>query len=104
MKALLHGIGLPAVARGHDLLLLSAAVAEHAGMVLAEEQRAALAELGLQYQPSRYPDALPGGTPGDWFTGIQSSTAGTTAAHLVAAVAARWAELMAASEVPEDGP
>lgn len=102
LKALLHGVGLPALARGHDLLVLAAAATDEAGLELSTEDHAALAELGLQYQPSRYPDALPGGTPGDWFTHVQSATSGATAARLLSTVAARWAELLAAAEDEED--
>lgn len=63
VKALLHGAGRGDRARGHDLVRLLETAAHVAGLALDDELSAAATRLSRHYQPSRYPDALPGGTP-----------------------------------------
>jgi HEPN domain-containing protein len=46
------------------------------------------ATLDQHYIPSRYPDALPGGTPADVYTDVQARAAVDLAAEVVAAVGA----------------
>jgi len=94
LKALLHGVGVPREARGHDLLALSVSCEEEAGLVLGDPERASLAELGRQYQATRYPDALPSGTPGDWFGPEAAVAAIATAERIAARAGARWSELL----------
>jgi len=65
IKGLLHGIGVATAARGHDLAMLGDAVERSIGSWSTGELRQALARLSRHYLPSRYPDALPGGTPAD---------------------------------------
>jgi HEPN domain-containing protein len=67
-KALLHGVGRGGVARGHDLVRLLETAVEVAGLSLSEEVRESAIRLSRHYQPSRYPDALPGGTPHERYT------------------------------------
>jgi HEPN domain-containing protein len=62
LKALLHGAG--AGPWGHDLVRLGEA-ASNAGFLLPDPVVAALRRLARHYIPSRYPDAHPGGSPGE---------------------------------------
>ncbi len=102
LKALLHGVGVSERARGHDLLALAAACRDEAGLVLSEADRAALADLALQYQPTRYPDALPSGTPADWFGAERAAAATATGERMAAVTAARWSELLAEAGAEDD--
>lgn len=63
VKALLHGVGRGDRARGHDLVRLLEAAADTAGLAPTPDLAVAGTRLGRHYQPTRYPDALPGGTP-----------------------------------------
>lgn len=49
---------------------------------------AAWSTLDQHYIPSRYPDALPGGTPADVYTGEQARAAVDLAAEIVSAIGA----------------
>ena len=102
VKALLHGVGLGARARGHDLLALAGRAEREAALVLDDGQRSALRELATSYAPSRYPDALPGGTPSDYFGSEQSAQALTTAEALLGLVDRAWASLIAATGQEEE--
>lgn len=65
LKALLAGIG--SVAKGHDLLVLAAALRAEQIAVPAELD-GPLAELSRLYIPARYADAHPAGSPGEHYT------------------------------------
>lgn len=93
LKALLHGAGVGGEARGHDLVALVERCDLHTGLVLADELRTRLADLSSDYQPVRYPDALPGGTPASHYGRAQADRAVETAAALLADVEARWTAL-----------
>lgn len=107
LKALLHAVGAGSEARGHDLLRLAAACERLAGLALDDGHATRLRALGNDYMPTRYPDALPGGTPADYYDGEQATAAITTAEQLLAAVAATWEglerEAAATHEMPDDG-
>lgn len=102
LKALLHGVGMGTAARGHDLLVLIDLCGAHAGLALPDKLRAQLADLSADYQPVRYPDALPGGTPATHYGRAQADRAVRTATSAIAAVEARWNSLQDAGE-DEDG-
>lgn len=102
LKGLLHGAGVGAAARGHDLVALVDLCAAHAGLALSDELRAQLADLAVDYQPVRYPDALPGGTPATHYGRAQADRAVHVAGAAIAAVEARWRSLRDAGE-DEDG-
>lgn len=95
LKALLRGVGEAARARGHDLLGLARACDSAAGLTLGSEQLDLLADLARAYQPTRYPDALPGGTPREHFGAGVSGRAIGTAETVLEAVERQWAALLA---------
>lgn len=102
LKALLHGLGETRRARGHDLVGLADACEELAGLVLGGDTREALGELAASYMPSRYPDALPGGTPADHYGPRAADEALRTARAVLGAVEHRKVEL-ADEEAPPSG-
>ncbi|MBA2576193.1 MAG: HEPN domain-containing protein [Euzebyaceae bacterium] len=63
VKAVIHAVGRGAAARGHDLVALLDRVAEETGTAADDVVAGAALRLSRHYQPTRYPDALPGGTP-----------------------------------------
>lgn len=75
VKGLLHGVGASSDARGQDLSALGRAAEDALGAALLEDVWEALARLSRHYLPSRYPDALPGGTPLDHYTSADSAQA-----------------------------
>ncbi len=93
LKALLHAVGAPAQARGHSLLDLASACERAAGMVLDQRLREALGDLAAQYQPSRYPDALPGGTAADHYGAGASERSIATAESVLGRVALQFDRL-----------
>ncbi len=100
VKALLHGAG--AGAWGHDLAALVAMVPDAAGPAWPDEAGAPAERLSRFYLPTRYPDAIPGGVPGDRFTSDDADAARADATWLLAAVDATWQALTveAANEDP----
>lgn len=90
LKALLHGVGQPQAARGHGLLSLAEAGVREAGLALGDDDRDALTRLAREYQPTRYPDALPEGTPMGYYGASDAAWARGTAARVLEAVAATW--------------
>ncbi len=97
VKGLLHGVGAGAGARGHDLTALGALAEEALGANLSEELRTALGRLSRHYLPSRYPDALPGGAPGDHYRQDDSRQAVTDAVAVLGFVDRWWQALATAS-------
>lgn len=92
LKALLHGLGLPAW--GHDLIDLGRRCAAELGQSWPAELDRALVELSRYYIPTRYPDAHPGGTPAENY-GIEDSEAACRHAGTVLdAVSDAWASLL----------
>ncbi len=65
VKGVLHAVG--AEAWGHDLVVLVARLGEVSGVPLTDDERVASQRLSAHYIPARYPDAQPGGTPGDHY-------------------------------------
>jgi HEPN domain-containing protein len=80
-------------------LLQSAA--DVGALPLDEDLRASAIRLSRHYQPTRYPDALPGGTPRDRYGADDASIAIADAEAIVAAVDAGMNELRLAAE--QDG-
>lgn len=93
LKGLLHAVGAVREARGHSLVDLVAACEERAALVLPDGSRAALGELAAQYQPSRYPDALPGGTPEEHYGAEAGDRAVRTAMLVIESVEAHLGAL-----------
>jgi HEPN domain-containing protein len=103
LKALLHGVGQAQAARGHGLLSLAEACAEWAGLTLDQQHRDALARLARDYQPTRYPDALPEGTPMGHYGPSDSSWALAVAEQTLEATRSNWDDLLRqAGEASED--
>jgi HEPN domain-containing protein len=98
VKGLLHGIGEPAW--GHDLTVL----VDQTARTVTDPWPAAAARwaerLARFYIATRYPDALPGGVPGNRFGDEDVETARHDAVGLLAAVDRAWAVLGAAPEQP----
>lgn len=94
LKALLHGVGQTQEARGHGLLSLAQAGAREAGLTLEQPHLDALARLARDHQPTRYPDALPEGTPMGHYGPSDSSWAIGIAGQVLDAVASGWERLL----------
>jgi HEPN domain-containing protein len=74
-KAVLHGVGATAKAYGHGLLALADAVAEEVDAALPDTVVEAMQRLAQAYMPSRYPDALPDGSPVNHYGASHSTQA-----------------------------
>ena len=104
VKAVLHGVGRGDRARGHDLVELLAVAADLAGVPSTDEVTEAALRLSRHYQPTRYPDALPGGTPRGRYTVGDAREAQEDSATVVAAVDAAITSLRAAAaELLQEG-
>jgi len=90
LKALLAGVGTGGSARGHDLVELIERCRLHTGLELSPALHDSLADLSSDYQPVRYPDALPGGTPASHYGPRHAEQAVRTAISTLAAVDAPW--------------
>lgn len=103
-KGLLLGVGA-VPARTHDLLALADDCAEHAALELeGGSLRDALRALTRDHNPSRYPDAVPQGTPRGNYGRSDADRAITAAAACTALTKAAWLRLRAAAEAdPGDG-
>jgi HEPN domain-containing protein len=85
LKGLLYHDGADVVL-GHSVAALCQEVAAHHPDLAS--RCATWAALDQHYIPSRYPDALPGGTPADVYTRDQAESATATARDAVAHVRA----------------
>ena len=92
LKALLHGLGLPAW--GHDLIDLGRRCAAELGKSWPAELDRALVELSRYYIPTRYPDANPGGTPAENYGAEDSQAASGHAGTVLDVVSDAWASLL----------
>lgn len=95
-KAVLHGVGATARAHGHGLVTLGGAVAAEIGSALPDPVLEAMQRLSQAYMPSRYPDALPDGSPVDYYGSAHSKQALDDAAEVMAFDRESWAALLAA--------
>lgn len=102
LQGLLHAVGAVREARGHSLVDLVAACEDRAALVLPDDLRAALGELAAQYQPSRYPDALPGGTPEEHYGAGAAERAMTTATRVLKSVEAHLEAFRTAGDHEHD--
>lgn len=93
LKAVLHGLGATERARTRDLLALADAGRELAGLDLTDRDRESLADLARDYLPTRYPDALPAGTPQAHYGPYNAERALATARTILTAIDATWAAL-----------
>lgn len=91
VKGLLHAVG--AAAWGHDLVALVDQVDAEIGPPWPHEGRRLAERLSRFYLPTRYPDALPGGTPATRFGKADSAEALADARALITAVEGVWATL-----------
>lgn len=102
IKGLLHAAGATATARGHDLAMLGAAAESSFGGWSTEDLGRALARLSRHYLPSRYPDALPGGTPADHYRADDAAEALADARLVRDAVGRSWSALLNAAVEDRD--
>lgn len=72
LKAILHGLGLPAY--GHSLTRLLSELAGH-NVNVPDELWNYTRELDRYYIPTRYPNAWPEGSPFDYYTSIDAMRA-----------------------------
>ena len=86
LKALLHGVGQRAAARGHGLVQLAAACTEFADLEVSDELLSGLRDLATTYLSSRYPDALPDGTPEDHYDDERAARSLAVAGEVIARV------------------
>lgn len=93
VKGLLHGVG--AGAWGHDLAALTHAASPAVGPTWPSSTAAPAERLARFYLPARYPDAMPGGIPGERFTADDAQSAKADCASLFAAVDECWAAIVA---------
>lgn len=113
LKALLHGVGSSRDARGHALVDLLRLVGDRAGLSLDDDLRDAVIGLARDYQATRYPDVLPGGTPAEYYSTRDADRAIGTARRALHAVEGQFTALLAAGRptkgeagggCSEDGP
>jgi HEPN domain-containing protein len=104
VKALLHAVGTGGRARGHHLTELGRGAAAASGCDLPEGVRDALTRLARHYLPSRYPDALPGGTPAEHYRSADSTQALADARAVIAFVESAHASLVVAGRRDADDP
>lgn len=98
LKGLLHGVGRGDLARGHSLPTLAARGAEHAALELDEALMVELRWLAREYEPSRYPDALPEGiAPPEAFTLADAERAARAASAARGQVEDAWRALVGAA-------
>lgn len=91
VKGLLHGLG--AGAWGHDLSALCARTDALIGDPWPDEAARWAERLSRFYIPTRYPDAVPAGIPGDRFVAEDSGAARSDAIRLLDAVDRTWGAL-----------
>lgn len=101
-KGLLFGVGaIPG--RTHDLVALADGCAEHAAPELADGSlRDDLRVLTRDHNPSRYPDAVPQGTPRGNYALSDADRAITAAVACTALAGEAWVRLRAAAEAEQD--
>lgn len=104
LKGLLRGVGAAGDARGHGLAFLADACVERAGLDLDAELRDRLADLALDYQPTRYPDAVAQGTPRQNYGAHQADRAFQTVERTMAAVTSAWQRLQDAARAATHEP
>ncbi|MEM3109533.1 MAG: HEPN domain-containing protein [Candidatus Bathyarchaeia archaeon] len=88
VKALLHGLGLPAHGHGVSKLLMELPEGLEAHGMLREAKA-----LDKYYVPTRYPDAWAEGTPEDYYTGEDAEEAVGYAKKIIDKVEHSWRSL-----------
>jgi len=91
VKGLLHGLG--AGAWGHDLVGLGRMVEAAVGSDLPADVAAAHRRLSRYYIPTRYPDAHPGGAPGEHFGPDDATSALSDVDAIATFVVTLWEQL-----------
>ncbi len=90
LKALLHGLGLPAY--GHSLSKLLQRI-EEADLKASEENMKLAKSLDKLYVPTRYPNAWSEGSPHEYYTEEDADQAIEYAKKLIEWVVERWRQL-----------
>jgi len=107
LKALLHGVGQRAAARGHGLVQLAEACGRLADLAVSDQLVSGLRDLATTYLSSRYPDALPDGTPADHYDEPRARRSITTAMQTIDAVEQQRVALDSSpgvADVRQEGP
>lgn len=104
VKAVLRATGSVDRARGHSLPELLSVSAQRSGFDVPDRLRERLGELAAHYQPTRYPDALASGTPGDHYGTEAAERFLHTAEDVIEAADGHLSRLGAAAEEAEDDP
>lgn len=95
LKAILHGLGK--AGKGHGLIDLSERVGAATGLDPGQQTLEGLQLLAQSYMPSRYPDALPSGTPADHYSATHAQAAIAAAEAALAYAAWVWDRLQQAA-------
>ena len=93
--------GQRAAAHGHGLVQFAAACQELAALEVSGELVSGLRDLATTYLSSRYPDALPDGTPADHYDDTRARRSLATATETVDAVERQRLALGAAQDVTD---
>lgn len=104
LKALLHGIGQRAAARGHGLVQLATACGKLADLKLSDGVVSGLRDLATTYLSSRYPDELPDGTPADHYDDRRARRSLAIATETMEAVERQRLALEDATDVRREEP
>lgn len=96
VKAVLHGIGATAKALGHGLVALGQAISAEVGVPVPEEAQEGMQRLSQAYMPSRYPEALPDGSPVDHYGPAHARQALADAGAVLGFCDRTWQTLLAA--------
>ncbi|HWB72835.1 MAG TPA: HEPN domain-containing protein [Egibacteraceae bacterium] len=96
LRALLRGVGV--TVRSHALDGLADLCAEHAGLDVGSSLRDELTALGRDYHPTRYPDAVPEGTPRSNYTSADAERSLDLAARVATLVRGAGAALRQEAE------
>lgn len=102
LKGLLRAAGLASHTRTHGLRGLAERCRDDLGMEVSAEELGDLARLERDYQPARYPDALPAGTPRGAYDSKDYERALATVQAVRARVAATWQALSTAAEADHE--
>lgn len=88
IKAPLHGLGTPGW--GHDLVKLGRDAAHELDEAWPDDLAAGMRRLSRHYVASRYPDAVPSGTPSDHYGPEDAAQALVDARAVLDAVDGAW--------------
>jgi HEPN domain-containing protein len=102
LKAILRALGT--AGRGHGLIDLSERVGTATGLDPDQKTVEGLQLLAQSYMPSRYPDALPSGTPAEHYSATHAQAAISAAEGALAHADRVWSRLQQAAGTEDAEP